>query len=239
MSSVESQRQYLNTLEIQRHYIKEMRKIKELLRKKIVPDVYPDAISIPLWSDGMLSYDRSGLVDRDEFVHLSSFALVANSWIKPLSSFLSGKKCLEIMAGRGMLARALNDCGVDIIATDDFSWKWKIGITQTRTLCREDLWFDVENADCLTAVEKYCASVDYIICCWPYMNNKMYLSLLKMREINPDCKLIYIGEGIYGCTADDDFHEAAQFLDGGDLFNEARRNFQRWHMINDSLQLMN
>ena len=28
----------------------------------------------------------------------------------------------------------------------------------------------------------------------------------QIKEINPNCKLIYIGEGYGGCTADDDFH---------------------------------
>jgi len=40
----------------------------------------------------------------------------------------------------------------------------------------------------------------------------MYDALIKMREVNSYCKLIYIGEYKGGCTASDKFFDAVQFL---------------------------
>jgi hypothetical protein len=219
----------------QKNFYNEMQNIKTQLLKKELPERYPEEIFL------CQNFDKSFMnfyVDRYEFIRLGSFALISKSWVKKLANFLNGKKCLEIMAGQGILAKGLASFGVDIIATDDFSWKW--GQTRTsegRSLADEDLWFPVENLTCLQAIEKYAKEIDYLICCWPYMDPSMNEALLEMRKINPSCKLIYIGEGTGGCTANDDFFENANFIRTEETFNIAANEFQSWWGINDFLRL--
>ena len=40
---------------------------------------------------------------------------------------------------------------------------------------------------------------------WPYMDDTCYKAYKMMKEINPNCLMIYIGESIGGCTACDEF----------------------------------
>jgi len=195
--------------EEQHRYTEEMRRIREKLLVKEVPDEYPRGVS------NLLCYglDFNTSIDRFSFINISSFALVSKAWVEPLADFLGDKKCLEIMAGRGVLSKALSDCGVDIKATDDFSWSWRGKISEDKAvLTRSELWFDVEEADCIESIEKYGADIGYLVCSWPPMENSMCRALLKMREINPECKLIYIGEDDGGCTADDEFFDGFTLL---------------------------
>jgi hypothetical protein len=50
-----------------------------------------------------------------------------------------------------------------------------------------------------------------------------YCLLMKMREVNPNLKMIYIGE-IGGATGCDEFFNAAQWIEDN-LFEEAVSNF--------------
>ncbi|KAA9007339.1 hypothetical protein F4V43_02310 [Paenibacillus spiritus] len=49
------------------------------------------------------------------------FAFVSWRWINPFVEWIDNRRCLEVMAGRGILSYALRQKGVDIITTDDFS----------------------------------------------------------------------------------------------------------------------
>ncbi|MBS4199128.1 hypothetical protein KHA93_05595 [Bacillus sp. FJAT-49732] len=48
------------------------------------------------------------------------FANVTVDWVHHLAKWIGTRKCLEVMAGYGYLARLLNYFGVDIIATDNY-----------------------------------------------------------------------------------------------------------------------
>ena len=132
------------------------------------------------------------------------------------------------MAGRGVLAKGLYDFGVNIIATDNFSWGWS----------SHYLWFDVKESDCITAIKEYGENIDFLICCWPYMDDNMYNSLIEMRSQNPMSKLIYFGEGRGGCTANDKFFNVANFIYDNEVFNAASCFFQSWWKIHDGLFLV-
>ena len=215
-----------------KRFYDEMQEIKSMLLNKIIPDVYPYNIS------GFFPCNSQIYVNRYHFINISAFALISKVWLKPLAEYIGTGKCLEIMAGRGILSKGLSDYGVDIIATDNFSWEWRRGKEQDRTKLESyDLWFEVENLDCIDAIEKYGSQVSYILCSWPYMDTCMYRSLVKMREINPECKLIYIGEGNGGCTADDEFFSTVKFIEEGGLFNQAASKFQSWWGIYDELRI--
>lgn len=124
------------------------------------------------------------------------YALVDKTWTKELAEWIGNKRCLEVMAGAGWLSKALAEHGVQIIATDDYSWfdgHKKINHVYT-----------VENLDAVSSIQKYGNQVDILIMSWPpYSDNRAYKAMQEWGQLNT---IIYIGEGYGGCTADDNFH---------------------------------
>lgn len=200
----------------------EINKITEQVENKQIPEYYPREMINSL----------DGYRLRSNFIKKMGFALIANEWIKPLSQWISNRKCLEVMSGTGALSFALQQQGIDITATDDFSWKphedWE---------GNNRLWAIIENVDAINAVEKYGESIDIIIMSWPYMDDIALKVLQKMREINPSCIMIYIGEGCGGCTADDDFHNTMNEIED-DEFEQAISDFKHWWGLHDYPQLI-
>ncbi|WP_304576773.1 hypothetical protein [Romboutsia ilealis] len=141
---------------------------------------------------------------RNIAIRYVGFTLLTNKFLNNLSNYIGNKKCLEVMAGKGSLSKGLMDRGVNVIPTDNFSWKQKLNL--------DDLWTDIENIDCLDAIRKYGKDVDFIIASWIPMDNTGYNMLKLMNEINPECKMIVIGEDIDGCTANDNFFNNLEFV---------------------------
>lgn len=154
------------------------------------------------------------------------FPLISEDWIKPLAKWIGDRPCLEIMAGTGYLSYALKKYGVNIKATDNYSWNhyFKNSIS-------------VEQMDCFDAIKKYGKQVDFIVCSWPYMDATASICLELMAKVNPKCRMIYIGEDIGGCTANTRFFEIAEFQDIKG-FNEAVSNYTRWAGIYDYIGLV-
>lgn len=133
---------------------------------------------------------------------LGMYALVTNDWVKELAKFLEDKKVLEVMCGRGWLSKALKDNGIEIISTDAY----KSHLNWTTEL--EPL-VDIENLTAVKSVKKYHEDVDYIIMSWaPYDKPVAYNVIQKLKELNSNAKVIFIGEGAGGCTADFDFYDS-------------------------------
>ena len=178
------------------------------------------------------SYDRnltSSIVFRDFIIERQGFTLISKEWIKPLAKWIGNKNCLEIMSGKGTLSYALKQEGVNIKATDDFSWS---KFTSMNT------WCDIEQIDAVEAIEKYGKDMDYIIMSWCYMDDTGYKCLKKMREINPNCKMLYIGEWQGGCTGNDEFFESlVEICD--ESFEKIAAKLPQWSGIHDRLCLIN
>lgn len=85
------------------------------------------------------------------------YALITKTLVNNLADLLKGKRCLEVMAGRGRLAHHLNQAGVSVLATDDNSWSLN------------DL--NVKKMSGLDAVRQYYDQMDVLILCWPPMTN--------------------------------------------------------------------
>lgn len=157
-----------------------------------------------------------------------SFPIVTKEWITPLAKWIGNRKCLEIMAGKGVISSALKGENVDIIATDNYSW---------RNFNFTDMWCDVENIDAIEAIEKYGANVDIVIMSWCYMDDTGYNALLKLREVNPNAMMIYIGEGMGGCTGSDALYETMEEIQDED-FEQIYSKFFSWNGIHDRLYLI-
>ena len=187
--------------------------IFEQVKNKQIPEFYPNEMV------NNFNMDRYTL--RSDFIKTIGFTLISNDWIKPLSQWIGNRKCLEVMAVSGSLSFALQQQGVDIIATDDFSWKYDSSWNNDK-----NYWTDIENIDAMEAVNKYGKDINIIIMSWPYMDDTAYRILLNMRKVNSNCIMIYIGEGMGGCTADDEFFENIQEIDD-EKFERTRSNFKQ------------
>lgn len=191
--------------------------IETIMNKEIVEDI----------SEIFLESFSSTMFRRYALEHMG-FSLLTKKFIKGLAKFIDDKKCLEIMSGHGCLSKSLQDEGIDIIATDNYSWNSRLNMS--------DKWTNVEQIDCLEAIRKYGKNVSYILCSWiPYESTIGYEALKLMNEINPDCKMIVIGEGYGGCTADDLFFENIEEIDIKDDFIN---DFRSWQGINDYVSMV-
>ena len=205
-------------------YIQDMKRIRNELESHIIPESYPDLISN---FNMMLISSLNPEIIREEIINLSSYCLVSKDWIRVLSRLLKGKRCLEIMSGLGMLSKALQDEKIEIIATDSKEWEFD-----------DDLyWTEVKTMDAISAIEVYGRDMDFIICSWiPYPSDIGRKVLLKMREVNPKLKMVYIGE-FGGCCADESFFALCEVEEDNHIYN-ANQIFKNWAGIHDHIYLL-
>jgi hypothetical protein len=194
--------------------------ILEQLQQKQIPAAYPAAEA------GGHQLGRESLNMRSQLQGLCGYCLLAYDWIQPLADWIGNRACLEIMCGSGALSKALQDCGVNIRATDDFSWDENHAVPWFR-----DPWTEITQMNAIQAIEAYGKEVDFVVCSWPFLSEDCYHALQKMREVNPTAKMIFIGEWC-GATASDAFFAAAQVVEAPD-FQEAVRNFKSLYGIRD------
>ncbi len=192
-----------------------MENIKDMIFNKVIPESYLNSFI----------GDMDGYRKRRDIIENMGYSLLALNWIIPLSKWIGNRKCLEVMAGCGSLTYALQQQNVDIIATDNYTWEnhWKDN---------NGMWTDVENLDAIETVKKYGSDIDIIIMSWPYMDDTGTQVLKTMREVNPECIMIYIGEGSGGCTADDEFFDIVEHVDNKS-FDDAVKEYKQWWGIHD------
>lgn len=197
------------------------------LKNGILPKSYPKG---PMLQDFYLIYPGfTYKFWRTEYIKSFGFPLFAEDWVKPLAQWIGDRPCLEIMAGTGYFSYALKQYGCNIKATDNYSWSNKFDTVNK--------FIDVENLDCIEAIRKYGKDVKFIICSWPYMDDYAYRCLITMREVNPKCRMIYIGEDMGGCTANDKFFETMDVCEVQG-FLDAVKNYRRWEGIYDFIALV-
>lgn len=168
---------------------------------------------------------------RDAVIERMGFVLLSVTWLKPLSEWIGNRRCLEVMSGTGSLSYGLKQYGINITATDNFSWN------QFSSRTFEDYWTNIENIDAIEAVKKYGKDTDIIVMSWAYMDDTAFRVLKTMREVNPSCVMICIGEWEGGCTADDNFFEnLIEVEDKG--FHRTVSGLQRWDGIHDYAYLI-
>ena len=199
-------------------------KIIEQVKNKQIPEFYPNKM--------VNNFNMNRHTLRSDFIKTIGFILISNDWIKPLSQWIGNRKCLEVMTGTGSLSFALQQQGIDIIATDNFSWEGSSNWNDN-----ENYWTEIEHIDAIEAVEKYGKDIDIIIMSWPYMDDTAYRILQSMRKVNSNCIMIFIGEGIGGCTADDEFFNAIQEIEDAE-FEQTVSHFKQWWGIHDYPQLV-
>jgi hypothetical protein len=132
---------------------------------------------------------------RKECTDRGMWAIVDKTWTRGLARWIGNRKCLEVMAGAGWLANALNYHGVDIIATDNFSWNEKAHK-------KMKLVYSVEELGGIESVQKY-SDRDILIISWPPYESNEIISICD--EWGYEKPIVHIGEGMCGCNAPDAF----------------------------------
>ncbi len=131
---------------------------------------------------------------RRELTSSGMWAAVDLTWTKALASWIGDRTVLEVMAGRGWLAQALDHHGVSVCATDDCSWE--------ETHWRADNAFSITKLDAVEAVKS--CEADVLVISWPPHGSDEILHV--MNEWGTARPVVYIGE-CSGCNAPDEFFD--------------------------------
>lgn len=172
---------------------------------------------------------------RNIYTRKYGFVIVTKNLVRDLKKFLfKDSKVLEVMSGTGYMAMALRQEGVDIIPTDNKTWA---GFEGRKT------WVDVETIDAVKAVHKYAKDVDFVLMSWPpYMDPIGYHVWLAIQEeikaLNKNIRLVLIGEGIGGCTGDDDLNDGVYAHVDWDLSEICNQHFAQFPGIHDDIQVI-
>jgi len=144
------------------------------------------------------------MVARSSCTERGMWAIVTMDWTAQLAEWIGNRKVLEIMAGRGWLAKALSAHGVDIVATDNNSWDER----HSKSKC---IW-PVVPMGALEAVEHADDfDADILIVSWPPYGDDTVCTACDAWKIEKP--IVYIGEGDGGCNAPDRFWQHFEMLD--------------------------
>lgn len=214
--------------------------VKDIMIDTKVPDRY-----------NINEYDRfDSFTNRRIYCHLCSWALISNNFVDSLSEFLKDKKVLSLYSGRGLLEYFLRQKEIEVICTDNGSWydpeeeeviEYRKYLQEYSGILvenqRKKFIKDIEILDAVEAVEKYVKDIDYILASWvPFEDDEIVKVLTTMRDLNPNCRMIWIGEEDFGCNGCDEFFDIVKSEDSYDI-DRINDNFQRWYGIYDYVQI--
>lgn len=169
------------------------------------------------------SYTRTNMTftdNRGELVREYAWAIPSDEALRKIVNF--APRICEIGAGTGYWAYMLSQYGANVVAYDiaipgihDNKWEHK------------KTWFDVKHGDALTINQHQDRA---LMLCWPPYSKPMAEAALQLYTGQ---RVIYIGEGSYGCTATEKFHE---ILDNE--FTGECVDIPQWDGLHDSVYLM-
>lgn len=192
--------------------------------------------------------EHFGNIDMDTYMQNSRlkklyadegmFAFVSWKWVPLLAEYLKGKKCLEVMAGRGWLSLALRKFGIDIVTTDDFSWandkpenEYYKAYTKMKYPVTEMI-----KKDAIEAVEQYGKDIDILIISWPWKDDTAYRTIKRLHELNKDALIVYIGFDTCEHTADGLFYKHFNYINIPQ-FDIINTKYQSWQGLQDGVYL--
>lgn len=187
-------------LNIQQHLISDF---VTTVQNGTIPDKFPTDRRHGAFDSDWL--ERMGA--RDICTSLGMWAIVDKHWTANLAQWIGRRKVLEVMGGVGWLSKALWEHGVNVICTDDNSWRVE---SEDGTPCHNQapFVFDVEEIEALEAVKRYRAA-DVLLVSWPPLYETKIADVLKAW--GKDRPMIYIGELEGGCNAPDEFFDIFRY----------------------------
>lgn len=163
---------------------------------------------------------------RDYFIKRYGFAVPSREAIAAIAQFVGIDRLLEVGAGSGAWANVTAATGVFITATDNHSWGQ--GVVSSVSL-QYGLWYPVHKLGAVAAIRKY-RDHNALMLCWPPYDKPMAANALRSFL---GSKVIYIGEGEYGCTGDERFH----ILLSSEWDEQSYVGIPTWQDIHDGLYL--
>lgn len=102
--------------------------------------------------------------------HKGIYCFYSRRFMLRLRDLIGQRRCLEVGAGDGTLTRFLNEFGVPVTATDDYSWSDKISYPQS-----------VIHMDACTALSHFAPQV--VLCAWPPAGNTFEKSIFTTQTV--------------------------------------------------------
>jgi SAM-dependent methyltransferase len=129
---------------------------------------------------------------RDAYIQDYGFAILTRETADELISLTRGRKVLDAGSGSGYIAKVLHDAGVDVTAVDSGTGSYGF-----KTCWKRDI-----EADAATLLP---GDYDVVLLSWPcYGATFAHEVISAMRTAQT---LVFQGEGIGGCTANDAFFD--------------------------------
>jgi hypothetical protein len=98
------------------------------------------------------------------------YCFYSKELLTELAALIADRPCLEIAAGDGTLSRLLTAQGVEITATDDYSWDHSVSYST-----------DVERLDAVKALRRYQPAV--VLCSWPPAGNSFEREVFRTASV--------------------------------------------------------
>lgn len=122
-------------------------------------------------------------------------------------------KGLEVMSGKGLLSKSIQEHGLSMISTDNKSWE----------KCKDDT---IETLSAIDSFNKYKHEIDFVLLSWcPYNETEDdYLILKTIKEENLDIDFIVItSREQFGFTNSSEFWMNSEFNYDNNKFNRKIR----------------
>lgn len=175
---------------------------------------------------------------RSVYTRLYGFVALTDRFVEELAKFLKGKSVVSVMSGSCTLEKHLIDRGVTVICSDTDEWTKQDDPYYRKWCTWKRKYPDMLELDASEAIRQYGEKADYVLMSWPpYATPAAKEALEAMRETNPDLTMIYIGEDAGGNCANDEFFEAADFIEDKD-FESVQNAFRSFAGIHDSIWLV-
>ena len=115
------------------------------------------------------------------------YTMLSKEWLDLFAKWINNRKVLEIGAGIGALSYELINRYITIESIDDRSWdrfSWKES--------REKRWLNCKQENYLDVAEKY-SDCEIFIMSYPVQGETSYNIYKKIKEINPESLIVFIG----------------------------------------------
>jgi len=162
----------------------------ELLDNGIIPDGPPSDFSSAIPMIAPSSFAGSAIA-REWVTNRGMWAMVTTPFARALAEWLHGTQVLEIMAGRGWLAKALSQERIRVIATDNNSWD--------KRHSKSEPVFDVLPYEASDAIREFGNVCNVLLVSWPPYDALDIVEAIKLWGTGRP--IVYIGEGEGGCNA--------------------------------------
>jgi len=130
---------------------------------------------------------------RRQYINNYGWSVPNIEAIEQIKAFVQNDKVIEVGGGLGLWAKLMRDEGINVTVTDNLS-------SHQEELSR-DPFIDVKDMSNEAAMSAY-GTHGVLMLVWPPYDDPMANNTLKKFLGN---KLIFVGEGGYGCTGDDSF----------------------------------